>query len=239
MNDLDANVPESLEHQAERRPGSNRVRLREHVRRLLVEQMLTGKLEPGDRIKESRLAEQFDISRTPLREALVKLESEGLVTSEPGKGATVAALEPSRGIELYELVAWLETSALLKSPVPDDEVLEALARYDGQRNEDDGIHRGIQLDTAWHNTLLAQCENQELVETVADLRLRLYRYVYWTHTSDQQREVSVVQHSAIRTALEQGDVATATQRLREHWDHGRRELEDNAEYLARRFSTQD
>lgn len=213
--------------------------LREHVRRMLVERMLTGELEPGARIKESVLAEELDISRTPLREALVKLESERLVTSSPGKGATVAALDPETGAELYELVAWFETSALLRSPLPDDDVLEDLERLDELRAEAEGIHRGIELDTAWHNALIARCENQQLAETVGQLRLRLYRYVYWTHTSNEQRAASVAQHQIMRSALADGDLARATQHLREHWEHGRRELQKNADFLAERFADSD
>lgn len=227
---MSATLPSSTE------AGESREPLREHVRQMLVERMLTGELEPGARIKESALSEELDISRTPLREALVKLESEGLVTSSPGKGATVAALNPETGAELYELVAWFETSALLRSPLPGDETLDELSRYDELRSEARGIHRGIELDTAWHNALIAGCENQQLVETVAQLRLRLYRYVYWTHTSDDQRAASVAQHQIMRSALAEGDLARATQQLREHWDHGRRELKKNADFLARRFA---
>lgn len=230
---MSATQPAASERDGTREP------LREHVRRMLVERMLTGELEPGARIKESVLAEELEISRTPLREALVKLESERLVTSSPGKGATVAALDPETGAELYELVAWFETSALLRSPIPDDDVLDELARLDELRAEAEGIHRGIELDTAWHDTLIARCENQQLAETVGQLRLRLYRYVYWTHTSNEQRAASVAQHQIMRSALADGDLARATQHLREHWEHGRRELKKNADFLAERFAEYD
>src|SRR5687768_11444608 len=78
---------------------------------LIREAIMDGRLEPGARLKEERLAQDLGISRTPVREALQRLNTEGLVQARPNRGTFVRAYEPAELDELYELRALLEGHA--------------------------------------------------------------------------------------------------------------------------------
>src|SRR5437763_9442648 len=80
----------------------------EHVRELIEEGIATGSFPPGMRLDEMELAARFDVSRTPLREALFQLASVGIVVMQPRRGTVVAELSPHRLVEMFEVMAELE-----------------------------------------------------------------------------------------------------------------------------------
>src|SRR5215207_10462506 len=81
------------------------------VRDLLEEAILEGDLKPGERLRAEALAQRFGTSRTPIREALLQLEAQGLVDVEPNRGAVVRAFDRDDLLDLYELRALLEPKA--------------------------------------------------------------------------------------------------------------------------------
>ncbi len=112
-----------LNHQTMHESAADRIR----------ELILTRRLEPGERLNQSRLAEQLGISRTPVREALQKLASEGLVTFSPYRGATVAEFSPSELDDIYSIRIALEGyCARLAAPQITDEQLDQLEALFGQ-----------------------------------------------------------------------------------------------------------
>ncbi len=87
--------------------------LRDSVREKMIELILSGKLKPGERVKEISLTHILKVSRTPLREALISLETSGLVKSEPNVGYTIKELSVKEIEDLYPLLILLETHAML------------------------------------------------------------------------------------------------------------------------------
>ena len=200
--------------------------LRDQVRTLLLDWLLSGQLEPGASISEPELANRLEISRTPLREALVKLEMEGLLSSQPGKGFSVRPLTPNAAEDLYELTAILEVEALKDGGIPPAETLDQLEEYDRRRNfnhEDHDPVEAIRFDWEWHEALVSRCTNQELLETLRMLKNRLYRYEY-AFADDFARlgTKGLEHHAEITDALRDGDLERATSVLREHWEMGAR-----------------
>ena len=139
----------------------------------LIEQ---GELAPESRINEVRIAEQLGVSRTPLREALSRLASAGLVRSEPRRGFFVPALDAREYRELCELRGLLARAALHLAGTPD---LAILYQLDASREEiaqGASPHRQIGTDRWWQETLLAACPNQQLLLQLDAVTRKLQRY---------------------------------------------------------------
>lgn len=195
--------------------------LRGQIRSHLVERLLGGDLEPGRQLNESELSEELGVSRTPLREALLRLEFEGLLRSQPGKGFSVAPLERDEMEHLFSLGVELESLALRWSEPVGPERLEELRSLNDERAEllREGNDRDqlVRIDDQWHRLLVSGCDNQQLQELLRLVRNRLYRYVYHFSGEREEVEVAVRDHEAIMDALEEGDVDRAVERLRKHW----------------------
>src|SRR5439155_6882976 len=102
----------------------------EHVRELIEEGIATGSFPPGMRLDEMELAERFNVSRTPLREALFQLASAGIVVMQPRRGTVVAEVTPHRLVEMFEVMGELEAlcarlSARRMSALDHQRLLEA------------------------------------------------------------------------------------------------------------------
>lgn len=209
--------------------------LRGQIRSHLVERLLGGDLEPGRQLNESELSEELGVSRTPLREALLRLEFEGLLRSSPGKGFSVAPLEKEEMEHLFSLGAELESLALRWSEPVDPEILDELRSINDERaeilREDGNRDELVRLDDRWHRLLVSSCANEQLQEFLRLLRNRLYRYVYHFSGEHGEVEVAIRDHEAIADALEEGEMDRAVERLREHWRAGQvtmRELMSDA-----------
>jgi DNA-binding GntR family transcriptional regulator len=209
---------------------SSREPVREGVRKLLLDRLLARELAPGERLNEAELASEFGISRTPLREALLQLASDGLVESRPGLGFFVAGMDPATARDLYGVVGLLEALALRRSGQPDPATLQRLrgidARRDRRPEEYDGV-RKVDLDMEWHHTLVESCPNQPLLELLEVCRQRLFRFEY-VHASEFARvgTTGLEQHARVLGELEAGHVERAADLLREHWEHGACALSD-------------
>jgi len=204
--------------------------IREAVRRILLDRLLERELAPGEHINESALASEFGISRTPLREALLQLASEGLIESVPGKGFSVAEMDARTGRDLYSLVAELEVLALRRSDPPDPATLARLRELDRLRArtaEEHDPSEAAELDMEWHRVLVEACPNRQLLSLLDLLRQRFYRYEYgFLKDFERVGLTGVEQHEEVLDALEEGDVEAAASRLVEHWSYACHSLED-------------
>lgn len=199
----------------------DRLPLRDKIRQELTEQLLRGELEPGRRLNETSLTESLGVSRTPLREALIQLEYEGMVASEPNKGFRVRPMSRSELTDLLKVGIELETLGLRATSRFTDDRLEELCELDDRRREllKDGYDedRLVELDDRWHRTLIGGCQNEVLNELLRIVRNRLYRYIYLMETSRDEVEKAISEHDEIIEALEDDDVESATGLLRRHW----------------------
>jgi len=189
------------------------------IREILLRRIVSGELEPGSNLTETRLAEELGASRTPLRHALVRLEQEGFLVLEPNRGFFVSPLSSEEAHELYPILSALEQLALRQGP-PDAREVEALTR----RNEEYAAMPPGDLDAtvaanfAWHEALLAGCANARLMTLIRTLRAQVYRYELSFFSPGEARLAkSVDLHRAILEALERGDLEQAGARLDAHW----------------------
>jgi DNA-binding GntR family transcriptional regulator len=203
-------------------PKANlRTELAESVRREIID----GTLEPGSRINESQLSADLGVSRTPLREALLGLEREGLIASEPARGFFVAPLSAREARELYPIGRELDLLALRTIAHVPSATLDRLAalneRFAAARARPE---RAKALDDEFHTTLIGSCPNRRLLEMLAGVQRGMERYerVYMGDANDVAR--SARQHARIIAALRNDDLDAAAEALREHWDYGANRL---------------
>lgn len=198
-----------------RRPRSLTAIVADQLRELIV----TGRIDMGEQLSENVLAERLGVSRTPVREAFMRLAHEQLVEVRPQRGTFVFTCTEDEVREICELRAILETGALRLGAARDRAALvAALARalVEGELALKSGPEAYQPADRAFHDTLMAAAANGHLVEAYARItgRVQTLRWRY-TRTLDQVRE-SQNTHEEIVAHLARGDDQSAEAVLREH-----------------------
>jgi len=229
----------------------SRQRFSTDVHQELLVRIIRGEFVPGQRIRDTELAVELGVSRTPVREALLRLEREGFVSGQKHLGFSIKGLCESEIQEIYPLVQLLECSALDSIPIPCasrfDE-LEKLCPPPESLNADP-LGR-IELDSAWHRLLIEDNGNQHLLRVLADLKAILFRYEYAFMQKDELVVESLAEHRRIAQALSAGGRQKAASLLGEHWERCTRatlelyrsactEVEARAEGRAHAVATAD
>lgn len=192
-----------------------RANLSQEIAHRIRDRIADGQLAGGERINESALSGQLEVSRTPLREALSRLASDGFVTTRPRRGFFVQTLEPEAIRELYQVRGILDPAALELAGPPSAARLRRLAELNRRIAGCEGDpRRTVELDEAWHRELLGHCPNRvvlELIETFM-LRTRPFERAYMAERATVRTVVD--EHDRIRAALASGDLAGAVEALR-------------------------
>ncbi len=194
--------------------------LREIVYEELKRQILVGEIAPGTRMMEVELAEDMGVSRTPVREAIRKLEKEGLVTIEPRKGAYASNIAIKDIVDVLEVRAGLEgmASAIVSGRITDEQKVElsrVVEKYE-QAVEDEDIEQMIKYDEMFHSLIASYSGNKTLMQvhsTVQELALR-FRYIYYDDFN--RYENMPKEHHTIEAAILSGDVEDARKTAHEH-----------------------
>jgi DNA-binding GntR family transcriptional regulator len=192
----------------------------QRVHERLREQILSGDLEPGAELAEVALSEQLGVSRGPIREALGRLASEGLVTVRPRRGAVVRSLSKEEFLELYQVREALELMAV-KLAVPrlraeDFEALQDLIETMARHAEQDEVAQFFAANAAFHGRLLEASGNGKLQELYRQMLGQLGRYRLRSVTLRGNLQRSVAEHAAILREAKRGDAERAAQLMSEH-----------------------
>jgi DNA-binding GntR family transcriptional regulator len=200
---------------AERRP------LRQDLVIDLQERILHGGLAPCEPISEPALAREFNVSRSPLREALFALEARGLLEVAVGRGFSVPPLDARDAEDAYTILAALDGLALRLAGPPPREELETLTRINDRiRRTPRRARRLFDLDREWHGLLVSRCPNRRLLGMIENLLTAVRRYdlAYWREAGDIL--TSYAEHRAIVRSLRKGNLKVAAQGLVDHWLRG-------------------
>lgn len=200
-------------------PTIQRMSQSEQLRVTLRSEILAGRIEPGMRLVEARLAEEWGVGRTPLREALLRLTGEGFVELEANRGFSVVPLTQREAAELYPILGVLEAFALRLTPPADATRLDVLAGINHELASCvDDVERAVELNLRWHETLLEWCPNDTLLTEIAALRARIVRYEFSYYAPGSRRIAdSCALHASILEALAAGDLEVAAERLDRQW----------------------
>jgi DNA-binding GntR family transcriptional regulator len=196
--------------------------LYEEVAELLRQRIFRRELEPGSWIDELKIAEEYGISRTPLREALKVLAAEGLVTMKVRRGAYVTEVSEKDLADVYHLLSLLESDAggVVAERASDEEIASLQALHGELEAAVGERDRFFAINEQFHMRLLELARNRWREQMVADLRkvMKLNRHNSLLKTG--RVEESLAEHRAIVAALAQRDVALTVQRMREHFQNG-------------------
>jgi DNA-binding GntR family transcriptional regulator len=196
--------------------------LYEEVAELLRQRIFRRELEPGSWIDEVKLAQEYGISRTPLREALKVLAAEGLVTMKVRRGAYVTEVSEQDLAEVYHLLALLESDAagVVAANASDAQLAELRAIHDELEAAIADRDRFFAINERFHMRLLDIAGNRWRNQMVADLRkvMKLNRHNSLLKAGRIQE--SLAEHRQVMRALARRDAARAMQRMQEHFRNG-------------------
>ncbi|MBC7344236.1 MAG: GntR family transcriptional regulator, partial [Clostridia bacterium] len=195
--------------------------LREMVFETLREAIIEGKLSPGTRLMEAQLAEDMGVSRTPVREAIRKLELEGLVVMVPRKGAYVADMSTKDAAEVFEIRAALEALAagLAAQRITDEEIEELerlLIKFNECLGKELDLQKVVDLDTEFHDVLYRASRNSRLMQILSTLREHIQRFRKLSLASPGRLKQAIEEHRRIVDAVADRNVALAQALAQEH-----------------------
>lgn len=192
--------------------------LRGFARKATLDSIIEGRFAPGSRLRDQVIAEELQISRTPVREALASLSDEGFVESLPNKGYRVPLLTRREPRELYPLIWTLEIHSLeVIAAFPSDRLSE-LRRLNKEFSSTEEPLNRIGLDDEWHRTLLGECPNAHLHRLLMNLKTKARRYEVRFLAEDALFSVSISQHERVVDCLEEGDRPGAANELKSNWE---------------------
>lgn len=200
--------------------------------------IITGEFEPGKRLTEEALAEEFNVSRTPIREAIKQLETEGLVIPYRRRGVIVREFSVKDIREIYNLRALLESYGAGEAAIHrTEEQIETMEVNNGKYEE--AIHQSVKTDInsikqiqeanqAFHRAIFLASHNEHLVAHIDKVVVvpLIYRSFYWY--SEQQLEQSFTVHKIILQAIKDKEIDRAKIAMHEHIYQGRDHVIKNA-----------
>lgn len=197
--------------------------LRDVVFKTLREAILKGNLAPGERLMEIQLANQLGVSRTPIREAIRKLELEGLVVMIPRRGAEVARITEKDLRDVLEVRASLEELAigLACERITDEEIGElrrALENFREVLREGD-VTKIAESDVDFHDIIFSATQNARLIQIVNNLREQMYRYRLEYLKDYTTHDRLYKEHQQITDAVSDRDKERARKLIVEHIYH--------------------
>lgn len=198
--------------------------LRDVVFVTLRRQILKGDLKPGERLMEIALANRLGVSRTPIREAIRKLEHEGLVEMLPRRGAHVAGITRRELRDVLEVRRTLEILAITKaSELMKDEDLAALTKAEETfrqlvENPEADLTGLGEADEHFHDIIYQATGNRRLIQILGNLREQMYRFRVEYLKDTDSRHALVHEHDALAAALTERDREEAVRLIKLHID---------------------
>ncbi len=194
--------------------------LRELVFETLREAIISGQLKPGERLMEIQLADELGVSRTPVREAIRKLELEGFVVMIPRKGAYVADISLKDIADVFELRRALEAlAAELAAERATEEEIEQMERCLFELAkviEQKDVAKIVEIDTKFHENLYVASRNQRLGGILSLLSELIQRYRTRTLSNEARMKVALEEHRGLVEALAARDPESARRLAQEH-----------------------
>jgi DNA-binding GntR family transcriptional regulator len=194
----------------------------------LRQAILTGELKPGERLMEIHLANRLGVSRTPIREAIRKLELEGLVTMIPRRGAEVAQITEKSMSDVLEVRRAMDAlcAELACDRITEQELGQLYQACENfqQATRTQDLKKIAQADVELHNIIVQATGNQRLVQLVNNLSEQMYRYRFEYIKDCSQHERLVEEHRIIYESLVKKDKETASEAAKLHIDNQKKAI---------------
>lgn len=191
--------------------------------------ILDNRWPPGHQALEQALALELGMSRTPVREALIRLKNEGLIEVVPRHGMRVAPVSPTDMKEIYEILTSLEAmaaelAAKRRPTTAELAPLEKATRDMDRSLKKDDLDAWAEADERHHRHLIELCGNRKLAGIVYNYWDRAHRARMFTLRLRPKPTASTAEHLAVVEAIRRGDAVTARELHRQHRERGSREL---------------
>ena len=196
-----------------------RTPLRDRVYTLLQRAIISGELKPGQRLRDQDLAIQMGVSRTPVREALQRLEDEGLVETKARALTRVVSLDTRAALDTFPVVAALQAlAARLAGTVTEQHVaaMREANRALAAALEAQDVIKAIEADDAFHRVIVQAASKRELEQTLGRLRPKI-RHMEYAQFGSLAGRRSVQQHEGIIAACEAGDQPRVARLVEHNW----------------------
>jgi len=207
--------------------GIERANVWETVYRSLVEQITTGKLNPGEKLDEMEISTVLNVSRTPVREALKQLNAEGYITTIPKKGSFVTKQSPKELDEIYGVLAKLEGLGVILAAgkLGENEVdeLQKLNLRMKRSWEENNYKKYLEDNVKFHLFFPKMAGNTVLESIINQLKKKTFRYHYFGITLGHIEEY-IQDHEQILSALSMNDFELASKSMEHHVDRIRKVL---------------
>ena len=194
--------------------------LTDQVYEILRDKILTGKVKPGEFIREQDVSERLNVSRTPVREALARLASESFLERIPHRGFRLPEETVDDLIEIYPIMTALEILATREAcELLDDRQLRSYARSTKQYEkafEKNDVYGGIDANHEFHGKLTERSGNQRLCRMLDELRSKVRSLEIWAFSDIEHWQKSIEEHEEILRAIEKGEVDRALDTLEEN-----------------------
>ncbi len=208
----------------------NRFSMREEVYNTLLDWIMEGILRPGEKVLDKDLAERLGVSRTPVREAIRRLEDKGLIESAANKWTRIARVSIEEPKKFYPIIWTLEELAIEQGIASldqeDFDQMEALNKKIATAvDKDDAIAASL-ADTEFHKVYIEKSGNQHLIDILQDLKIKFRRVEVTYFGGSACARVSIEEHAAILDALKKRDLEGARTIVRKNWVNSLARLQD-------------
>jgi len=194
--------------------------VREDIYEKIRDDITVGRLMAGERLTEKKLLDLYKVSRTPIREALRQLESEGLISFERNKGIEVAKLSIKQVRDIYDIRELLEGYAVRvsigKMTKKDVSYLEALQKKLIQAAKSNDVQSWLHNNTLFHNFFRDKADNEDMAQLSITLKRRIYRYTDMSVGHRRDYDTYLEQHATLIEACKKRDAALGEETMRLH-----------------------
>ncbi|GAA3099765.1 DNA-binding GntR family transcriptional regulator [Kribbella aluminosa] len=203
-------------------PGGDKLPIRVNAQDIAYERLrdwiVNGPLEPGENVRDTDVAEMLGVSRTPVREALIRLSQEGLVEIARGRSTRVADLQFDRAVHLYDLGGVLDAHAaeIAATTLGGPELTSLRAMVDEMADQQD-VARAQELDEQFHDVYYLAAGNPVLIGYLEQLKVELRRIERAAFRDEQIRKEAYEEHLLILGALESRDPDAAREAALTNW----------------------
>ena len=205
-----------------------RMRKKDMAYKAIKKMVLSKELNEGHYISENSLAQKLDMSRTPVREALLRLQAEGFISIVPNRGAVINSVSVVEAKEIYDLRMAIEEFVLrnISDRLTADHLKELKNLLSEQESacKEGNIEKYLFSDSKFHDFFLELYSNKIILDAVRQVRQRFLAIGVNVLTTQNDMAISLGHHKKLLTSLEKGDIEEAAQSLHDHLNFGKTNL---------------
>jgi DNA-binding GntR family transcriptional regulator len=202
--------------------------MRDEVYELLLKWVVELRLEPGAKLRDGELADQLGVSRTPVREAIRRLEDQGFVETSAASWTRVAPIDTDQARQLYPIIKTLEELALESAfDAIDDSTVRSMATINDELSQAVSVGdfpRASEADFRFHDAFVNRCDNYELKKLLWALKLKIRRIENAFFRDAARAAGSISEHAQLVEGLRERKLATAKSALARNWDESLKRL---------------